>query len=533
MSTIPGVELVESQGQVVLRHHVTADRPPVDANALKALLEQGGYGAWFVDRTVLSSIVDRCNSEQGDFEANLAERRDAHMDIEIASDGMRAWGTVTPAYGGAPLSIDQIVQTLTGLGVVYGMDESNLMKICLESKAGQYEVATGLAAVDGDDGRFELLINLTRDRRPRVDENGLIDFRELGDIPVVDVGQPLMRRIPPTDGTAGRSILAKLLYPKRGRDEMFAAGLTGAAVSETDHNLLVATERGQPVQVGYNGVMVEKVIHFDGATMASGNISFDGTVHIDGDVLQGMKVLASGDVVVSGTVDGGIVEAGGSILVKGGVIAHATLKAGTEVSVRFVENSKIEAGVAIAIDDMALQSELRAANQIAVGIKAAKRGRLVGGSAQATMRIITPILGDAASSVTQVMVGLDPALEAELQAILSALEKQHQEADSLSKLVQHLSKQGDKAPMLERAQATLNQIHQAMGSLLVRKAEVEKKMALYAKAKVEVGVEVSGSVDLAFGHTKRALRRAYGSGSFSMEGGLVLFTPHEGDSSEV
>ena len=533
MSAIPGVELVESQGQVVLRHGLVADRPPVDVDTVKALLEQGGYGSWFVDPAVLSSVVYRCNNEPSEFESVIAERLDAQIDIHIASDGMRAWGTVTPAYGGAALGIDKVVQTLTAMGVVFGMDESTLMDVCANSKAGDYVVAEGLAAVDGEDTRFELLIDLTRDRTPKVDENGLIDFRELGDIPVVDIGQPLMRRIPPTEGTAGRNILAALLSPKRGRDEAFAAGLEGAAVSETDHNLLISTVRGQPVQVGRNGVMVEKVIHFDGATMASGNIAFDGTVHIDGDVLQGMKVQATGDVVVSGTVDGGIVEAGGSVLVKGGVIAHAILKAGTEVSARFVENSEVHAGVAIVVDDMALQSQLQAGNQIVIGSKAAKRGRLVGGAASATMRIITPILGDAASSVTQVMVGVDPALEAAYQDLVSALEKQHHEADSLSKLVQHLSKQGDKAQMLERAQVTLNQAHQAMASLLVRKAEVEKKMALYAKAKVEVGVEVSGSVDLAFGHTKRALRRAYGAGSFSMEGGLVLFTPREGDSSEV
>ncbi|MGE5452408.1 MAG: DUF342 domain-containing protein [Acidobacteriota bacterium] len=533
MSAIPGIELTESQGQVVLHHHAGVDRAPFGVDAVRDLLEQGGYAQWFVDPAVLSSVVYRCHNEPKDFEAVIAERLDARIDVHIASDAMRAWGTVTPAYGGAPLSIDKVVQTLTAMGVVFGMDEATLAALCAEPKAGDFEVARGLPAVDGEDARFELLINLTRDRTPRVDENGLIDFRELGDIPVVDIGEPLMRRIPPTEGTPGRTILAALLQPKRGRDEPFAAGLTGAAVSETDHNLLVATVRGQPVRVGQNGVMVEKVIHFDGATMASGNISFDGTVHIDGDVLQGMKVQATGDVVVSGTVDGGVVEAGGSVLVKGGVIAHAKVTAGTEVSARFVENSQIEAGAAIAIDDMALQSQLQAGNQIVVGSKAAKRGRLVGGAARAMMRISTPILGDAASSVTQVMVGVNPALEAAYQDLVSALDKQHHEADSLGKLVQHLSKQGDKAAMLERAQVTLNQVHQTMASLLVRKAEVEKKMALFAKARVEVGVGVSGAVDLAFGHTTRALRRIYGAGSFSIEGGLVLFTPHEGDSSEV
>ncbi|HET8868910.1 MAG TPA: FapA family protein [Aquabacterium sp.] len=533
MSSIPGIELVESDGRVLLKHRPVDQRPPVLSDALRVALEQAGWDHWYIDRGILSAAASRCNSDKTEFETVVAERRDARCEIEISRDGMQVVATFSPPYGGDRLAIDDVVQTLAGMGVVFGLDEALLLDVCNEGKSGTFVVAKGQPPVNGEDAKFEVLVNLTRDRTPRIDENGLIDFRELGDIPVVDIGEPLMRRIPPTPGTPGRSVLATLLYPKAGKDEGFAPGSPGVTISETDHNLLCAAVRGQPVQIGHNGMMVEQVIHFNGASMATGNIAFDGTVHIDGDVLTGMKVQATGDVIVTGLVDGGIVEAGQSVLVQGGIIAHAKVKAGESVSARFVENSQVEAGANIGIDDMSLQSDLQAGNQIAVGLKATKRGRLVGGSAKAMMKVSTPLLGDPSSSVTHVMVGVNPVLENEYQDVLQSLDKQSHELQSLTKLVDHLSKLGGKDDMLKRAQATIQQLNESIAGLISRKVKLDEQMSLFNKARVEVGVAVSGSVDLAFGRMTRSLRRPYEAGSFSVEGHLVLFSPQSGDSSEV
>ncbi|MDE2076359.1 MAG: DUF342 domain-containing protein [Burkholderiales bacterium] len=532
-SGIAGVELQESNGQVLLKHRPVEGRPSVLSDTLRVALEQGGWGDWYIDRGVLSVAASRCNSEQAEFETVVAERRDARCEIEIARDGMQVVATFSPPYGGSLLNIDDVVQTLAGMGVVFGLDEALLLDVCATGKSGTFVVASGLAAVNGDDARFEVLVNLVRDRTPRLDENGLIDFRELGEIPVVDVGQPLMKRVPPTQGTPGRTVLAGLLSPQPGKDERFALGLPGVEVSDKDHNLLCATVRGQPVQVGANGMLVEQVIHFNGATMATGNIAFDGTVHIDGDVLTGMKVQATGDVIVTGTVDGGLIEAGQSVLVQGGIIAHAYITAGDSVSARFVENSRVEAGANVGIDDMALQSDLQAGNQIVVGRKATKRGRLVGGSARATMKVFAPLLGDPASSVTSVTVGVHPKLDAELQSVLAQLDKHGQELQSLAKLIDHLHKLGGKTDMLQRAQSTVEQLNESNVLLLARRVALSEQMSLSNKARVEIGVGVSGAVDLAFGPITRSLRRPYECGFFSVEGHLVLFSPQQGERSEV
>ncbi|RZI80963.1 MAG: DUF342 domain-containing protein [Rubrivivax sp.] len=532
MPVVSGVDLVENNGQLNLRHQPVADRPPVQVDLIRDMIAEAGCAHWCVLDDALTEAVRRCNQEEAAFELTVAERRDASFELEIADDAMSAWLWLTPAKGGADLTPNDLVQAMAEAGVVFGVDLPALQQLCASNQGGRVLAAQGKPPKPGEDARFELLVDVTRDRSPKVDEHGLIDFRELGDIPLVEAGQSLMRVYPATAGILGRNIRAEVLEPVPGRPGQFPDNLTGACVAENDKNLLCAAVKGQPVRVD-NGVMVEQVVHFSGASIASGNISFDGTVHVDGDVLNGMKVQATGDIVVTGTVEGGHLEAGGSIKVFGGIIAHAHLHAGDSVSARFVENSEIDAGVGIAIDDMALQSQLQAGNQIVIGIEAPKRGRLVGGSARAMMLIRTPLLGDPASAITQVLVGVNPALEAEYQEVLRLLEKQRVEEENLNKLIQHLTKQGDKTGLLNRAQATWQQLLQAMGDAMSRKEDLDKQMAMVTKAQVDIGVGLSGAVDLAFGKTVRPLRRGYDSGSFSMEDGLILFTPKDGDSAEV
>lgn len=527
MSGYPGVELIEADGQLLLAHQAVPDRPPLSLDAAKALVAQAGFGDWQLLEDALKDAVRRSGTDES-FQIPIAERLDAQFELELARDAMTAWVTTTPARGGKPLDASDLVLALAQAGVLYGIDEAALQQACDAPGGGRVVAALGKPAKNGEDAYFEMLVDVTRDRRPKVDENGLIDFRELGDIPVVEAEQALMRIVPETVGFLGRNLRAEVLEPVKGRAVSFALNLPGARVDDQDPRLLRAIFKGQPVQMG-DGVMVEQVVYFKGASMASGNIAFDGTVHIEGDVLTGMKVKASGDIIVTGTVDGGHLDAGGSIRVGGGVIAHAIVKAGDSVSSRFVENSQVEAGIGIAVDSMALQSQLQAGNQIVVGTQSPTRGRLVGGSARAMMLIRTPLLGDPSSTVTQVLVGVSPVLEAEYQDVLGLIAKQNAEEENLGKLVQHLGKQGDKAEVLERVRAAWSQALQALGALLVRKDELEKQMALFDKARVEVGVGVSGAVDLSFGKVHRRLRHVYDIGAFSVDQGQVLFTGPDGD----
>ena len=331
-----------------------------------------------------------------------------------------------------------------------------------------------------------------------------------------------MRRIPATRGTPGRNVRGETLEPTPGHNAPFAERLVGAYVAPDDANLLRAVFSGQPVCLP-DGVSVEHVLRVRNVNLASGNISFDGTVQVEGEVMPDMKIRATGDVIVGGLIDGADVEAGGDVRVAGGIIAKARVVAGGTIAARFAESALLAAGTNIVIEDSALQSELQANNQILVGTKATQRGRLAGGSARAMMLIRTPLLGSNKGGVTRLLLGVNPVLEAEYQALLQRLEAQKAEEDKLDKIVKHLSTQGDPRGLLPRAKESWQRALQAWAQLMPEREALERRLDLVAGARVEVSVGVEGAVDLAFGKKTLSVRYGYDAGFFCVEGGQVVF----------
>lgn len=533
MHDLTGITLLEVDGQLIGRCSAAADRPPLELETLRQSLDAAGYGNWELQPTAMVALAERWHSDASEFDVVLGWREDASYAVEVAADATCAWVNLTAARGGAPLALPGVLRALTEAGVVHGIDMASVQSACEAGATARVTAANATAPQIGTDTRFELLVTDTRDRTPKIDEHGLIDYHELGDIPNVKPGQALMRRHPPTSGVNGRNVRGETIPALDGRDEPFSAELKGACIADDDPNLLRSQHSGQPVHTG-NAVAVEDVLRLTGVSIATGNITFDGTVEVNGDVQPGMKVHATGDIVVKGLVEGGELEAGGSISVSGGVIANSTLRAVQTAAARFVENSSIHAGTTIAIADMAVHSELEALNEVIIGTTSGQRGRLVGGVTRAMMRVRTPQLGAMAGGLTKVQVGVNPALENRHRDLVTLGEKQKVEEEKLGKLVQHLSRNGDPSGMLDRVQAAWKQSLEVWGKTILEKTELEQQLASTAAARIEIGLGVSGDVDVVFGKAARRLRRSFGAGAFSvMPDGKVVFTDTGGQLTEL
>jgi len=525
---IAGISLSDTDGQVFLRSDPSSERHPLETDHLRALLQEAGYGDWVVDESALAIAVQDCNHKKEPFVVPLAQRLDASIQVVVAPDEMTAAVTLIPPQGGKAANIEDILQALHEAGVTFGIDSAALLEACQAGSVHALPVASGAQAQDGQDADFEEMVPQASNRAPRLDANGLIDYREHSGIALVEPGAPLMHRIPATQGIEGRTIKGAVIVPRPGRDEPFAAQLIGAEIDSADPNILKASVTGQPVRVPC-GVMVEPVLRVPEVNLATGNIYFDGTVQVDGDVNNTMKVQASGDIVVGGTVEGAQLDAGGNITIKGGVIAQARVKAGGAITARFCEAASLEAGTVIALDDMALESQLRSGNQILIGTKAPQRGRLVGGTTHTMMLLKVPYLGSTKTGVTQVAVGSNPELEAQYQALQERLAKEKANEDNLQKLSHHLTSIGDPKGMLDRVKASWRQAVQIWGKSLAERTELDKQLARTRSAKLEVGLSTEGMVELAFGSKKLRLRKEYKSGTFSLDAeARIVFTDPSG-----
>ena len=530
---IAGLSLTESDGLVFLRGQPSQERTALGESDLRALLEANGYAGCVIAEADLAAALEDCNTKQTPFVVQLAQRINSRIEVEVTPDGMAAAVSLSAPQGGKAATIEDVIQALSDAGVTFGIDHAALLDACNVGVVSQLHVARGQAAEDGLDADFQEIAVTLADRAPKLDADGLIDYREHGAIALVEPGTPLMRRIPATLGVEGRDIRGQVLTPRPGRDEPFAAELVGATVDADDPNLLKATLAGQPVRVPC-GVQVEPVLRVAEVNLATGNIYFDGTVEVEGDVNNTMKVRASGDILVGGTVEGADLEAGGDILIKGGVIAHAHVRAKGAVTARFAEGAKVQAGTTIALDDMSLESTLVAGNQIVIGSKAPQRGRLSGGSAQTMMLLRVPNLGSTHAALTQVVVGASPELEARYHVLQERIAKEKANEDNMKKLVHHLTTIGDPKGMLDKVKASWRQAVQVWGKSLAERGELDKELAFTRNAKVELGVETQGTVDMAFGSKKLRLRKQYQKGTFSVDkDSRVVFTDPSGQATPL
>jgi uncharacterized protein (DUF342 family) len=188
----------------------------------------------------------------------------------------------------------------------------------------------------------------------------------------------------------------------------------------------------------------------------------------------------------------------------------------------------------IAIEQMAMHCDLQALNQVLVGVAAGDRGRLVGGATRAMMLVRTSQLGAPSGGITRIQVGVNPVLAARRLELDQIGAKQKEEENKLSKVLKHLTQQGDPKGMLPRVQASWKQALDAWSQTLAEISDLEQRLALTANARIEVNGTVSGDVDIAIGQTQRQLRRIYGAGDFRVdEGGQVVFTDAGGNSMAV
>jgi len=525
---IPGLSFSEAESKVLLVCQ-PAQRVEITSDIVHGLLVDAGFSDCLLDEAAITSAANLCNTQKTPFGLEVAQRLDARITVQLKLDDMCASLGIVAARGGKPASVSDVMGVLINAEVVFGIDEQAVASACAQGSCAKQVVARGQVAENGRDAQFQALIPESVDRAPKLDANGLIDYREHGEILVVQAGAALMRRLPATPGTPGQTVKGRTLEAVPGNDLTFAAKLDGAQVSASDPNLLVAAVTGQPVLVSA-GVMVEPVLRVKEVNMTTGNVHFDGTVHIAGDVVQGMKVQASGDIVVDGMVDGGQLDAGGNIQVAGGLIARAQLHAAGSVTARFAEGAVIFAGTLIAIGDMVLDCQLQSLNQVIIGSNAPQRSRLVGGSCTAAMLLQVPFLGSSKGTVTKVVVGANPELDAKYAALLKRIEEDKSTEANLEKLMKQLKATGDPKHLLDRVKASRQNAIKVWGEALAEKLALEEEMALALSAKVTVTQGVEGAVDLMFGHTMTPLRREYDAGCFTLgsDGKLAFAAMHSG-----
>lgn len=492
----------------------------------------------FIFEQLLPEAVNKIRAGTA-FEIIIGELRDGEVQVLLDADKMAAHLNISPPCGGAHVTRKQAGKAIERAGVVFGLDHEAVERAVQAGRAENILIAKGRPPVHGEDGRLENLIPAMKERRPGLDEHGLADYRNLGDVLVVHAGETLVRRIPATPGVAGKTLLGQEIPATPGKEVMFAPGLTGVASDPGDPDVLVATITGQPIQVK-DGVMVEPTYAATKVDLSTGNIVFDGTVEVQGDVQAGMSIRATGDIHVAGTVEAATqgeatLEAGGDIVVQGGVIGHVNSGEGEHYvsrihcmgsfTARFVQNAQVFAEDSIYVDDAAMQSELSAGNQVVVGKQGSGKGRIIGGLTQATLLVKAQVIGSPAMTRTVVEVGFHPKMNERLHLLASEREEWGKKLEDVQRVraFANLNPGRLSEENRQKAEKTLVAAQARLAELQAEQDVLDEQIKLSDQGRVVVEKILFEGVEVVSGgqHYKAAAER--GAGVFSVREGELVF----------
>lgn len=504
------------------------------ATDLQGMLRAEGYAQWHQLDAGLTQACGMLGKTAEICEVAIAERLDGDLSINISDDAMQAFLTITPPQGGVSVDTLMIRHALNESNISHGIIESALQAEVREASL----IAQGEPAHDGEDTRFDSLLPEVQDKRPKINDDGTVDYHEIGAFVTVRAGDALMRKRAPTAGRNGCDIHGKVIMAKPGKDLPFARKLSGAEVDAEDPNLLRASIGGQPEIIDH-GMNVNPVMCVKSVDLSTGNIDFDGTVNIQGDVAENLRVRATGDILVSGTVEGAVLQAGGDITIGRGIIGRgetrdgagdpssstAHLKSGASIKARFIEHAIVEAENNITVGELVSHSELTAFNCIVVGKEGSKKGHIIGGTIKATISVTAQIIGSRANVVTVIEVGGDPKLHDEIRKCERELWETSSEYDRLTTLIGRLRSMSDEKSKqtLARVFATLKKLGDDSALLRKQLARLRARYQLADKAKVQVGKHVYPNTSIFIGEVNTVVRERSEAGDYTLSGGSIVF----------
>lgn len=328
-------------------------------------------------------------------------------DVTVSSDDFELYTTsggieayITMKKEGERIDRDSLIESLAELDVTYGLIEENIEKIC----SGNYDkrailIARGSIPKKGADGSYEFFFNTEVDKKPKILEDGSVDYQTMEKFTVVKEGDVLAVYHDAEEGDDGYAVNGTAISGKKGIERELLKG-NGFILSKDKHTYTAAIDG--MVELNGNILNVIKHLEVGDVTLATGNIDFDGSVHVKGNVENGAVVKAVGDIVVDGNVGGAEIISEGQVTLNRGMNAgrHGKVTAKGGVVSKFFESVIVMSDGDIQVTN-SVNSLLRAKGWIR------SSRAIIGGKAFSSRGYKVFNLGNEAGAATQIQTGID------------------------------------------------------------------------------------------------------------------------------
>lgn len=377
--------------------------------------------------------------------------------------------------------VGDIVEFLISKGVVFGIDERKIQKILEEGVYDTYvTVAVGEKAIEGRDGYYLYTFDTNPNKKPRLREDGTVDYLNLNLFQTVSKGDLIARYFAKIDGEDGTNVLGQKIVVKKGKH---LSPLRGKGFFTSEDCMEYYALYDGKVEVANGCINVTQTSMLPGnVDLNSGNLDVKGDLDIMGNVITGMVVKASGNVTIGGLVEGASIIAGKNVLIKGGILGGGKAKvvAGGNIFAQFIENAIIESGDCVQANSV-VNSIVTAYNDINIF---GKTSSIIGGSLKANRMVRTRCIGSTGQITTRINVGMESSEIASLkykEMKRKEVEGELHKVETAINMMKNMSEQKEMLMMLTRTKIDRN----AMLTNLNKEIEdLRIRMKLAAKAEV-------------------------------------------------
>ena len=299
-----------------------------------------------------------------------------------------------------------------------GIIRENMRKVETgENEDSHVLVAKGELPVDGEDGYYEFLFRTDVDGKPKILEDGSVDYNNIEWFDTVNAGMTVAIYHPATLGKDGFDVYGTVLPARKGHELSVLSG-SGFTMSKDRLNY-ISNYDGLICLKDDNKIIISEILEVDEVNNATGFVVYKGSVHVKGDVGVGGVINCGGDVVIDGFVEGGNISAEGDVILKRGMNGNGKgmIRAGKNVTAKFLENANVFAGDTITID-YATNCDLYAENFLEVK---KRKGALVGGKATGLRGMKVSNAGNKLGTKTKIAAGVPKSMEDEKKSLMQKL----------------------------------------------------------------------------------------------------------------
>lgn len=351
-----------------------------------------------------------------------------------------------PSSKGQVMSREEIVNTLVHSGIKCGVVEKNIDAFLTEREyCTEIVLAEAILPVQGKSAKINYHFKTEGFGKPKMNDDGSVDFHQLDMINKVNTGDILATLEPVDYGKPGIDIFGSVIRPAKVVAKILKHG-NNIHLSE-DKTIMYSDVSGHVILVDER-VSVSNTYEVPAdVSVASGDINYDGNVLVKGNVVTGFTVQAKGDIIVEGVVEGGTLISEGQIILKRGIqgMGKGRLISKGNITARFIQNCEAISGGDITTDAI-MHSNVTAKGEILVS---GKKSMITGGVVKASKGITAKVIGSSMCTQTIVCIGIDDEIVKEKTRLENEMETIQTEQNKFTQIFALMKKRKESKSELD------------------------------------------------------------------------------------